>query len=58
MKYDVGDIVKTKKKHPCGSDLWEILGVGVNFKLKCMGCGHIILLERQNALKKITKKVK
>ena len=57
MEYNVGDIVRTKKKHPCGSKLWEITRVGVDFKLKCCGCGHMITLERQKALKMITKKI-
>lgn len=38
MEYNIGDIVKTKKQHPCGSKLWEITRVGVDFKLKCLGC--------------------
>mgnify|MGYP000427306013 CR=1 FL=1 len=50
-------IVKTKKQHPCGSKLWEITRVGVDFKLKCLGCGHVIILPREKALKAITKKV-
>lgn len=56
MEYNIGDIVRTKKPHPCGSKLWEITRVGVDFKLKCLGCGHVILIERQKALKMITKK--
>ena len=55
MKYNVGDIVRTKKVHPCGSKLWEITRVGVDFKLKCQGCGDVVVLERQKALKAITK---
>ena len=38
MEYNVGDIVRTKKVHPCGSKLWELTRVGVDFKLKCVGC--------------------
>lgn len=57
MEYNVGDKVKTKKKHPCGSEIWEIIGIGVKFKLKCTGCNHILLLDRQKALKMITKKI-
>ena len=38
--YDVGDIVTLKKGHPCGSKEWEILRVGADFRLKCMGCGN------------------
>mgnify|MGYP002566075736 FL=1 len=56
MEYNIGDIVRTKKVHPCGSKLWEITRVGVDFKLKCLGCGHIVTMERQKALKVITKK--
>ena len=55
MDYNIGDIVRTKKQHPCGSKIWEITRVGVDFKLKCQGCGHIVTLERQKALKVITK---
>lgn len=57
MEYQVGDIVRVKKQHPCGSKLWEITRVGVDFKLKCKGCGHVIMLERPKALKIITSKV-
>ena len=56
MEYKVGDIVRTKKPHPCGSKLWKITRVGVDFKLKCLGCEHVVVLERQKALKAITKK--
>lgn len=55
MEYQVGDIVRTKKQHPCGSKLWELTRVGVDFKLKCLGCGHIVTLERPKALKAIIK---
>ena len=55
MDYQVGDIVRTKKQHPCGSKLWEITRVGVDFKLKCQGCEHVVVLDRQKALKIITK---
>ena len=57
MDYNIGDVVKTKKQHPCGSQLWEITRVGVDFKLKCLGCGHVVMLQREKALKAITKKI-
>ena len=47
MNYEVGDIVKLKKQHPCGSSEWEILRVGADFRLKCMGCGHQIMIARR-----------
>ena len=57
MEYNVGDIVKMKKQHPCGSNEWEITRVGVDFKFKCCGCSHQIMVERQKALKMIKTKV-
>ena len=46
-QYEVGDIVKLKKQHPCGSSEWEILRVGADFRLKCTGCGHQIMIARK-----------
>lgn len=57
LEYNVGDIVRTKKQHPCGNKLWQLTRVGVDFKLKCLNCGHVVTLERQKALKAITKKI-
>ena len=57
MQYEVGDIVKLKKKHPCGSFEWEILRVGADFRLKCIGCGHQIMLPRKQ-VEKNTKDLK
>ena len=47
LQYDVGDIVKLKKPHPCGSQEWEILRVGADFRLKCQGCGHQVMVPRK-----------
>ena len=55
MEYKVGDIVEFKKEHPCGSKLWEITRVGIDFKFKCKGCNHVIMVERPKALKLIKK---
>lgn len=55
MEYHIGDIVRTKKPHPCGSKKWELTRVGVDFKLKCQGCGHELMMTREKALKMITK---
>ncbi len=46
IKYYIGDIVKMKKTHPCGSDLWEITRTGVDFGLKCQGCGRRVMIPR------------
>ena len=55
MNYSVGDIIETKKNHPCGSNTWEITRVGVDFKLKCTGCGHVLILPREKATKMIKR---
>ena len=57
MEYQIGDIVELKKQHPCGSKLWQITRIGVDFKLKCQGCSHEIMIERQKALKIIRRKI-
>ncbi len=46
LKYEVGDIVKLKKPHPCGSQEWKILRVGADFRLECQGCGHQVMIAR------------
>lgn len=46
IKYEVGEVVELKKVHPCGSNKWEVLRNGVDYRLKCTGCGHIILIPR------------
>ncbi len=53
MKFDfqVGDVVTLKKQHPCGSKEWEILRVGADFRLKCLGCGHQIMISRKQVEK-------
>ncbi|MDE6607750.1 MAG: DUF951 domain-containing protein [Lachnospiraceae bacterium] len=47
MDIKVGNIVRLKKKHPCGSSEWEVLRIGADFRLKCMGCGHQIMIARK-----------
>ena len=47
LNFEVRDIVKLKKPHPCGSQEWEILRVGADFRLKCMGCGHQVMVARK-----------
>lgn len=55
MKLEVGQIIQLKKKHPCGSFEWEILRVGADFRLKCKGCGHQIMIPRVTVEKNIKK---
>lgn len=46
VKFNVGDIVKMRKAHPCGSDLWQVIRTGMDFGMKCQGCGHFVMLPR------------
>ncbi len=53
MDIQKGDILKMKKKHPCGSDMMEVLRSGMDFKLRCVGCGHEFMIPRSKAEKNI-----
>ena len=56
MEYQVGAIVTLKKPHPCGSRQWEILRIGADFRLKCCGCGHQVMMPRK-LVEKSTKEI-
>jgi len=54
----VGDLVMMRKEHPCGSVLWRVTRVGADIKIRCEGCGRIVMLERsvfEKRLKKIVE---
>lgn len=56
MNFSVGDIVQMKKVHPCGGNEWEIIRTGIDFKIKCKKCDHIVMLTRikfEKGVKKI-----
>lgn len=57
MDIQVGNIVKLKKQHPCGSYEWEVLRIGADFRIKCTGCAHQIMIPRK-ALEKSVKEIK
>jgi hypothetical protein len=46
MEIKLGDVVRLKKKHPCGSDEWEVVRLGADIGIKCLGCQRHVLLER------------
>ena len=56
-RFAVGDIIRMKKPHPCGSHEWEVLRIGADFRLKCTGCGHQIMVSRK-LVEKNTKEIK
>lgn len=51
----VGDVLTTKKNHPCGSYDFEVMRVGIDFRIKCTGCDKQIWIERRNLEKRIKK---
>ena len=53
MDIHVNDILKMKKPHPCGSQEWLVLRIGMDFKLRCQGCGHEVMVPRVKAEKNI-----
>ena len=56
--FSIGDIVRTKKAHPCGNDLWEIIRVGADMKMRCRQCGRIVMLDREKFIKRVKQTVK
>ena len=59
-KYYIGDIVKMRKVHPCGGTEWEIMRVGIDFRIKCLTCERVVMLPRpkfEKAVKSIVKSV-
>ncbi len=58
MDIQVGDVLEMKKQHPCGNKCWEVLRTGMDFKLKCQGCGHQVMLPRHKCEKNIKKVIR
>ena len=57
-KFDLGDIVEMKKQHPCGSKEFEVIRLGADIKIKCVGCGRIEKLPRVKFQKEAKKVIK
>ena len=58
MKYFIGDIVRMRKVHPCGGTDWEVLRIGMDFRIKCLKCGRVVMLPRikfERAVKTVIK---
>ena len=53
--FNLGDIVKMKKQHPCGSNNWEVVRMGMDIKIKCVGCGRLVMLPRSEFEKKMVR---
>jgi hypothetical protein len=55
VEYNIGDIIQTRKQHPCGSDQWTVIRTGADFKIKCLKCGRIVMLDRETFFKRVKK---
>ena len=53
MDIKLGDIVRLRKKHPCGSDEWQVEKVGIDIRIRCLGCQRQVLVERPLLERKI-----
>lgn len=47
MDFKVGEVIKMKKKHPCGANEWKLLRVGMDFRLQCVNCGREVMVPRK-----------
>ena len=54
MDFKVGEVIKMKKKHPCGANEWKLLRVGMDFRLQCMKCGREVMVPRQACRKEFS----
>ena len=55
MDLRLHDVLELKKEHPCGSKSWKVLRVGMDFRMKCEGCGHELMQPRRKIEKMIRR---
>ena len=55
ITFDLADTVEMNKPHACQTNNWEVLRLGADIRLKCMGCGHVIMMPRADFNKKVKK---
>lgn len=58
VKLAVGDVVRTRKAHPCGGDTWEIIRLGADVRITCVTCGRSVLMDRVKLERRIRQFVK
>ncbi|MCT8139979.1 DUF951 domain-containing protein [Anaerobacillus sp. CMMVII] len=54
-QYDLNDVVEMKKPHPCGENRWKIIRLGMDIRIKCLGCDHSVLIPRKEFGRKLKK---
>ncbi|MBQ3518167.1 MAG: DUF951 domain-containing protein [Clostridia bacterium] len=55
MDIRLGDVLEMKKNHPCGCNRFDVLRIGMDFRLRCKNCGHMFMIPRVKAEKGIRK---
>lgn len=58
MDIQVGDKLRMKKAHPCGCAVWDVQRIGIDFRLVCEGCGHMVMIPRVKAEKNVKEVIK
>ncbi|WP_085522444.1 DUF951 domain-containing protein [Tuberibacillus sp. Marseille-P3662] len=53
--FQLNDVVEMKKPHPCGENKWQIIRMGADIRIKCVGCGHSVMMPRSQFRKKFKK---
>ena len=48
----IGDVVTTRKPHPCGGNSWTVIRTGADIKIRCLQCGHMVMLDRESFLRR------
>ena len=54
-EYDLNDVVEMKKQHPCGTNKWKIIRMGMDIRIKCEGCSHSVMIPRKEFSRKMKK---
>ncbi|MBT2638712.1 MULTISPECIES: DUF951 domain-containing protein [unclassified Bacillus (in: firmicutes)] len=54
-EFQLNDVVEMKKPHPCGTNKWKIIRLGMDFRIKCVGCEHSVLIPRKEFTRKVKK---
>lgn len=54
-KFGINDVVEMKKQHPCGTNSWKVIRMGADIRIKCLGCGHSIMIPRNEFTKKMKR---
>jgi hypothetical protein len=55
IPFKLGDLLELKKGHPCGANRWEVIRLGADIKLKCAGCGRLVMLPRDRVERRIKR---